>query len=277
MTDTAANEMRDTPPEPTGEARAGKKDRLRTLTRVAVVLGVGSVAIALLTSIASGQGLWHFSVGFTVLRYAFYAAVAGALLALVAIVMARRARRPALMLPNLVALVVALGFVLYLGNLVRIARSVPALHDVTTNLTDIPQFNALPVRADNMEKIPDENRPELKALPPEARWKALHQQHYGDLKPVRLAMSVPDVIRRAERLARERGWEIARVDTAAGLLEATETSRFFRFKDDVVVRARPAPDGGTLVDMRSISRVGGSDVGMNAKRVRAFLEDLAKA
>jgi uncharacterized protein (DUF1499 family) len=83
------------------------------------------------------------------------------------------------------------------------------------------------------------------------------------------------VIRKAERLARERGWAIAKVDTAAGILEATETSRFFRFKDDVIVRARPAPDGnGTLVDMRSISRVGGSDVGMNAKRVREFLGDL---
>jgi uncharacterized protein (DUF1499 family) len=58
------------------------------------------------------------------------------------------------------------------------------------------------------------------------------------------------------------------------VLEATETTFFFRFKDDVVVRARPAPGGGSLVDMRSISRVGGSDVGLNAKRVRAFLADL---
>ena len=51
---------------------------------------------------------------------------------------------------------------------------------------------------------------------------------------------------------------------------------FFHFKDDVVVRIRPAPGGGSLVDMRSISRVGGSDVGMNAKRVRAFLADLQR-
>jgi uncharacterized protein (DUF1499 family) len=57
-------------------------------------------------------------------------------------------------------------------------------------------------------------------------------------------------------------------------LEATDTTFFFRFKDDVAIRARPAPGGGTLVDMRSISRVGGSDVGVNAKRVRDFLRDL---
>ena len=85
-----------------------------------------------------------------------------------------------------------------------------------------------------------------------------------------------DAIRKAARLARERGWQIARVDTAAGTLEATDTSLFFRFKDDVVVRARPAPGGGSLVDMRSISRVGGSDVGVNAERVRDFLADLQR-
>jgi uncharacterized protein (DUF1499 family) len=54
---------------------------------------------------------------------------------------------------------------------------------------------------------------------------------------------------------------------------------FFRFKDDVVVRVRadPARPGGSIVDMRSISRVGGSDVGVNAARIRSFLVDLAKA
>jgi uncharacterized protein (DUF1499 family) len=81
-------------------------------------------------------------------------------------------------------------------------------------------------------------------------------------------------VRRAAALARERGWDLALVDEAAGIVEATATSRFFRFKDDVVLRVRPAPGGGSLVDMRSISRVGVSDVGVNAKRVRAFLADL---
>jgi uncharacterized protein (DUF1499 family) len=91
---------------------------------------------------------------------------------------------------------------------------------------------------------------------------------------VQLAAPPAEAIRRAAALARDRGWEIAAEDTARGTLEATATSRFFRFRDDVVIRARPAPGGGSLIDMRSISRVGGSDVGMNAKRIRAFLADL---
>ncbi|HEV2866129.1 MAG TPA: DUF1499 domain-containing protein, partial [Allosphingosinicella sp.] len=52
---------------------------------------------------------------------------------------------------------------------------------------------------------------------------------------------------------------------------------FFRFRDNVVVRVRPDSDGsGSVVDMRSISRVGVSDVGVNARRVRAFLADLQR-
>jgi uncharacterized protein (DUF1499 family) len=89
-------------------------------------------------------------------------------------------------------------------------------------------------------------------------------------------MPVAEVIAKAERLAKVRGWEIAVVDPIEGRMEATETSRFFAFKDDVVIRVRPTEDGtGSIVDMRSISRVGVSDLGMNAKRVRSFIADLA--
>jgi hypothetical protein len=248
------------------------RDWTRLITGLALLLGIGAVIAALAAAIGSATGMWGFRAGLTALRYLFFAAAAGALLGLVGLVLARR--RGKLMLANLVAVVVALGFVLYLGNLVRIARSVPAIHDVTTNLDDMPQFSRLSVRADNLENIPDEGRPELKAMAPEARWKAIHRAHYGDLRTVRVATPPAETVRRVAALARERGWETALVDDRLGTVEATETSFFFRFKDDVVVRVRSAPSGGSLVDMRSISRVGGSDVGMNAKRVRSFLADL---
>ena len=251
-----------------------RRDWTRRVTWAALLLGVGAVVAALVAAIGSATELWGFRAGLASLRYLFWAAAAGAALGLIGLVMARR--RPKLMLANLVALVVAVGFVLYLGNLVRTAKSVPAIHDVATDLDDLPQFARLQVRADNLEKIPDEGKAELKALPPEERWKAVHRAHYGDLRTVRVTTPPAETVRRAAALARDRGWEIALVDEAGGRIEATETSRFFRFKDDVVVRVRPAPGGGSLVDMRSISRVGGSDVGMNAKRVRSFLADLRK-
>ncbi|TFI59005.1 DUF1499 domain-containing protein [Sphingomonas parva] len=247
----------------------------RRVTWAAVVLGVGSVIVALAAALGAGQGMWHFRGAFGVLRYAFFVAIAGAVLGLVGLVMAQRARRGRLLLANLAALVAALGFLLFLGSLVRQARSVPAIHDVATDLDDLPQFTRLKVRADNLENVPDMDRTALKALSPEQRWKALHREAYGDLRTIKVSTSVEDTVRRAEALARERGWDVALSDPAGGTLEVTATSLFFRFKDDAIVRVRPAPGGGSLVDMRSISRVGGSDVGMNAKRVRAFLADLS--
>ncbi len=258
-------------------ADAMKRQRWgRRLTWAAVILSVGGVAAALIAAVGSGQELWHFGGAFTVLQYALYAAIAGGLIAILAAFVGWRVG-PRLILLNLLALVVALGFIVYLGLQLQTARSVPAIHDVTTNLDDSPQFRALSLREDNLETVPDLDRPELAAMPPEERWKAIHREHYGDIATVRVPMEVPETVRRAVELARERGWEVASADPEAGRMEATDTSFFFRFKDDVVLRARPAPGGGgTLVDMRSVSRVGVSDVGVNAKRVRGFLEELQR-
>lgn len=246
------------------------------MTALAALLCFGSVLVALIMSVGSGQGWWHFRVGLSSLRYVFYAAAAGVAVALIALLLGRRVGK--FLLLNLLALVVAVGFLLYLGSLYRTATSLPPIHDITTNLADMPQFGRLTVREDNFKSVEKTDRDDLRPLAPEARWRRLHAEAYGDLRTMRVPTDVAETIRRAEGLARERGWEIARADPAAGVLEATETSLFYRFKDDVVLRARAAAGGaaGTDVDMRSISRVGGSDVGMNAKRIRSFLEDLQR-
>ena len=256
---------------------ASSKSRwARRLSWLAVVLSIGGVAAALIAALGTGGGAWHFGAGLGALRYALYAAVAGGLLAIIAWIVGRRSGvRTGRM--NALALVAALAFTAYLGNQIATAKSVPAIHDVATNLDDMPQFSRLAVRADNLENIPGEDEPELAALSPENRWKALHRKAYSDLRPVRLALAPAETVQRAEKLARERGWAVANVDRQSGILEATATTLFFRFKDDVVVRVRPDParTGGSIVDMRSISRVGGSDVGVNAKRIRSFLRDLS--
>lgn len=250
----------------------------RRLSWLALGLSLGGVAAALIAAVGTGAGAWPYGTGLGVLRYALYAAVAGGLLAIVGWFVSRRSRARTGWINGL-ALVAALLFTGYLGRQIATARSVPAIHDAATDLDDLPQFSRLSVRADNLENIPDQGRPELTAMDPESRWKALHREAYSDLRPLRLAAPQPEVLRRAERLARERGWEVAGVDPRAGTVEATATTLFFRFKDDVVVRVRPDPAraGGSIVDMRSISRVGGSDVGVNAARIRSFLEELERA
>jgi uncharacterized protein (DUF1499 family) len=71
------------------------------------------------------------------------------------------------------------------------------------------------------------------------------------------------------------GWEIVASDAPAGRIEATDTTTWFGFKDDIIVRVRPEASGGSRVDVRSVSRLGESDVGANAKRVRKYLAKLA--
>jgi uncharacterized protein (DUF1499 family) len=244
---------------------------------IALLLSVGAVLAALAAAWGTGQGMWDFRGGLTGLRYAFFAAIAGVLLAIAALIMSRRGRAPARI--SLLALLVGGAFVAYLGSQIVTARSVPAIHDASTDLGELPQFRALQVRPDNLEKIPDEGDPKLAALPPEERWKALHRRAYSDVQPISVPWSVPETIQRAQMVAEKRGWQIAHVDPAAGQLEATDTTLFFRFKDDVVIRARRDPEDAkrTQVDMRSISRVGGSDVGVNARRIREFLQDLRQS
>lgn len=256
----------------------GKGDWGRRLPWAALALAVGGLAAALIAAVGSGAEAWTFRTGFSILRYAFYAAIAGGFLAIVAFFVARRGGVRTGRL-NLVAFLVAVAFAAYLMSHIATARSVPAIHDATTNLSDVPQFATLTVRADNFENIPDNGRPELAALDPENRWKAIHREAYGDLRSLRLSLGVAEATKRAEALIRARGWAVARVDRQTGIVEATARTLFFRFKDDVVVRVRPDPTrpGGSVVDMRSISRVGGSDIGVNAARIRAFLADLQAA
>ena len=245
------------------------------LTRAALLLSIGGVVAAFVAAWGSGEGAWTFGTGFLILRIAFFAAIAAVLAALIALFLSRRSPR-SLVPRNLLALIVAGLFIAYIGYQVSVARSVPAIHDVSTNLDDYPKFYRLVVRSDNLANIPDQDRPQLARLAPRERWKAIHREHYGDLRTVRVPWTVTETVQRAEALARERGWEIATSDPRIGIVEAVDTSRFFRFKDNVVVRVRAVP-GGSLVDMRSTSRVGTSDLGVNARRVRSFLKDLQQA
>lgn len=139
----------------------------------------------------------------------------------------------------------------------------PPLHDITTDLADPPVFRTLTLRDDNL--MPFQN---------EAEWKAAHRQAYPQIQPILVQASPQETLARARALAEERGWEIVNSDPAAGVLEMTASAGYIRFYDDVIVEATPVADGSTRVDMRSVSRVGASDLGYNAARITEFLNAL---
>lgn len=160
---------------------------------------------------------------------------------------------------------IAMAIAIY-SMLVIPAGKVPPIHDISTNLDDMPQFTAL-----------DVDDPVSTGPFSVEEWRAFHEGAYADVRPIVIDKAPTEVLANAQALAEDRGWEIASFDAEAGTLEATATAGYVRFYDDVLVKVTPVADGSTRVDMRSVSRVGVSDVGYNAARIREFLSDLQGA
>ena len=227
-----------------------------------VLLSLVAAALLLLAGPGTRLGLWEFRTGFLLMRWAAFAGFTAAALALLMLILPRTRR--GVTGPLMLALVVGLaaGFVPWQG--VRQARSVPPIHDITTDTARPPEFVAiLPLRADSPN-------------PAAYGGSELAQAQlaaYPDLQPRHLDVPPAQAFDRALKAARAMGWEIVDADATAGRIEATDTTFWFGFKDDVVVRV-DADGSGSRIDIRSVSRVGASDVGTNAKRIRAYLRGL---
>jgi len=137
---------------------------------------------------------------------------------------------------------------------------VPPIHDITTDVTDPPRFSDVVVTARGDSANPLETDSEVIQQQLEA---------YPDLQTLVSERSLRDAFERSEAIARDLGWDILNSDLNAGRIEAVDTTPIMGFKDDVVIRVSSNADG-TLVDLRSVSRVGVSDLGANAERIRAF-------
>ena len=144
----------------------------------------------------------------------------------------------------------------------REARRAPPIHDVTTDPEDPPAFVAVVARRAGARNPVEYAGPAVAAQ---------QRAAYPDLAPLDLAAPPERVFPAVEAAARDLGWEIVAAAPAEGRLEATATTAWFGFKDDVVVRVR-AKGAGSRVDVRSLSRIGVGDLGVNAARIRAFLE-----
>jgi uncharacterized protein (DUF1499 family) len=165
------------------------------------------------------------------------------------------------------ALAVAVAVVGALVVAVRPSAGGPRINDITTDPNDPPQFAALEHDPANA------GRP--MAYPGEA-FASQQRAGYPDLAPIDVATSPTDTFQAVEKAIESFGWQIVAADAAAGTIEATDTSRIFRFVDDIAVRVRPLPTGAR-VDMRSKSRVGQGDMGANAARIRRLRDALGIA
>lgn len=265
---------------PAAENPAGKG--ARHLLRLALLIALSAPLLVLMGAIGTKLGLWDWRVGFLGMTVgaAPKAAFLGVFTGLVALYVAAFAGWRRLWPLAVLSLAVPIGTVIAFGAVRAGASAVPPIHDYATDWSEplMPSpallaargASANPVLADPRMQNPFPNRPEVENWADD-RVSRIGSAACPGAKPVRLPQAPNEAQVRVRQALEGAGLAIA--SEAPGRLEATATSFWYGFKDDVLVRIRP--DGtGSRVDLRSVSRVGVSDLGANCKRVTELAQAL---
>jgi uncharacterized protein (DUF1499 family) len=238
--------------------------KLITPFRVLVLLTALVAALLLLGApLGYRLGWWQFRTGLQGMQpWAAYVGLAAAALAIIALAIPRV--RAGWALGFVAALAVGLAAFYVPWQWQERARSVPRIHDISTDTENPPLFVAvLPLRqgAENTAAYGGKEIAEQQ------------RKGYPDIQPLVLALPPQAAFARALDAAESMGWTMVASNPAEGRIEATDKTLWYGFKDDIVIRVTPS-GGGSKVDVRSVSRVGRSDIGINAQRIRQYLAKL---
>ena len=254
------------------ETRAyAAKDSAIQWDRILALCGFYGSLLAAVAALSAGfgsrSGLWHFRTGFAILNWAAWGGIAAAGIALCGVIAAIKERQFNNGGLALLGLIVGVIIFAVPYSWQSAARAVPPIHDITTDLDHPPRFVAiLPLRQDAPN--PAEYGGSEVALQQRAA--------YPDIRTVLLNARPEEAFTRALATAHDLGWKVVASLPAEGRIEMTDTTFWFGFTDDIVIRIAPDADR-SRVDIRSVSRVGRSDVGTNARRIRAFIQYLTQA
>jgi uncharacterized protein (DUF1499 family) len=227
-----------------------------------MVAGLAAILLLLATGIGYQKGAFDLTQAFNLLRIGALLGIAGAGFSIFFILW----QRPEGI--NLVVIVMSalLGITAFYMpyRQLLLSQRLPAIHDITTDTNNPPAFVAIARVRTSMHNPVAYDGPQVAAL---------QRQAYPDIRTVMFPHSTEVVFDASMQLLEEFDWRIADASAEHGRIEATVTSRWFGFKDDVVIRLTPA-GGMTMVDVRSKSRVGITDVGSNAEHIREFINAL---
>jgi uncharacterized protein (DUF1499 family) len=209
-----------------------------------VAVGLFITFVGVIGEIVSAFGyratVWNLAVAFHILNIASWVTAAGGVFCLLAALATRPGTgRRGFGMSVFGLIVAAVGFGAVLQWQIR-AKNAPPIHDISTDPTSLGDSAA-----------------------------AQQRRAYPDLGPVTLPVPPGAAFHVALAAARDMGWAIVAVDSAAGRIQATATSTWFGFKDDIAVQIGPDPKG-SRVDVRSTSRVTQGDVGENVVRIRNY-------
>ena len=216
-----------------------------------------------LSVLGTRLGVFDFSVGLAGIKYSLFLAAAIFVVGLICWLMQRESN-PKGSRAARVAMMLSLLPIIGIGSQIVLARSVPAIHNISTDTINPPEFSRI------AELRTDKNNPlEYQAsLLADKQTKA-----YPNVKTLVTDLTPREAHRIALGIASYFDWNIVAENVVTGIIEATETTKLWAFKDDVVIRVTELPSGGSAIDMRSVSRIGQSDLGANAKRIEKFMAE----
>jgi uncharacterized protein (DUF1499 family) len=249
----------------TAPSRRGKTTKEKTTMITAWLSVLNAILAVLLVGIGvvgAHFGLVPPMTGFLAFLLSFAIAVLALLFGLIGVLRTsapqRRVGRPKAVAGLVLGLLIAVpvGFTMWRW----MSMPYPEINDITTDYEDPPEFVKPPdLAADSMKYD-------------RGKFEPVQSKEYPKLDPLRLDEKPDDAFAKVRAAANTTpGWLIVYVDPATHTIEGIETSNLFRFRDDFVIQVRPGPDANSsLVEMRSRSRDGTGDFGVNYKRIRGF-------
>lgn len=256
--------------------------------RAAAHISLGAFVVAALVALTASWGtrlaFWKYETGFEILYPAIGLGVLAALAGAYWLASALRNNDSTAWRMGFAGLIGAIIFLYFPLSVEHRAWDAPPIHDISTDVGNAPEFKAvLPLRrgAANGPEYDGQKKVMLKGKITTVA--ELQKVAYPDIKPVGKLLNPhndPKVDSKAilfwhafER-AKRMGWNIVSFDEKTGMIEATATTMWFGFTDDIAIRVIAAGTMGARLDMRSKSRIGTADYGRNAERVRDYIKAL---
>jgi len=223
---------------------------------------VGLVCLPL-GALGSKLGMWSFLGGFMLLAVGTVLAAAVFFLGVIALAYCFAKKRSAERGSVFIGVAISAVILGLMGSQYMAASSVPPIHNISTDTQQPPQFDKIVAIRAAQEGV--------NSLAYDANVLAEQQRAaYPSIQPLISSVSSDELLSQAVEVIESMGLEVVNADASAGIVEATDTTFWFGFKDDVVVRVKPQ-GRGSIVDVRSVSRVGESDLGKNAARISEIL------
>ena len=235
---------------------------------LALTLAVLALLLLAIGPVGWRMGWWHYRFAFTwLMRYSAYLALGAIFVALLYFLLGRSGGMAGgAMAATALIMGMILAYIPWQFN--HTGSSVPRIHDITTDTENPPQFSAvLPARAAENAATSVYEGAELARL---------QKEGYPDIAPLKVSLDADKAFAAALDVAKSMpGWTIVAADAPDHRIEASQSSRWFHFTDDIVIRVS-ADGSGSRIDMRSLSRQGRSDFGVNAARIRSYMAELRK-